>query len=139
MFFGSFFRCLLPFAFPSGWCSVAENYWRSVAANPWYTFVRELTPGPVHAGLGVFLPTAKALRLCYWLKRVFTFCNTSSTVAEGNLHTNSACLTFQSRLFIWSDNIAPLILKPSGIKTSKGYPFIWLVIGHKSANPTLPL
>jgi transposase-like protein len=37
------FRCLAPFAHPSGWCSVAEYYWRSVAAIPWCTFSRELT------------------------------------------------------------------------------------------------
>jgi len=43
---------------------------------------------------------------------------------------NSAFLTFQSRLLIWSDKIAPFIEKLSGIKTSKGYPFILLVIGQ---------
>ena len=41
---------------------------------------------------------------------------------------------FQSRFFIWSLNIHPLI-EWSVSTISKGYPFIWLVIGQNNASP----
>jgi len=88
--------------------------------------------------LGVFC-SYKNFRFFYLPISVCSFCITSSTVPKGNLQTNSACLIFQSRLFTWSDKIAPLIFNPSGINTSNGYPLIWLVIGQRIANPTLLL
>jgi len=70
---------------------------------------------------------------------VLNFCTTSLNAADGNLQANSAFLAFQSRLFTWSDKIAPLTSNPSGILISKGYPLTWLVMGQRMAKPTFPL
>jgi hypothetical protein len=50
-----------------------------------------------------------------------------------------ALLTRQSRLFTWSDRMAPCTSSPWGSTTSNGYPLICEVTGQKRARPTFRL
>src|SRR3989338_1101042 len=67
------------------------------------------------------------------------FLSTSARVAAGTVQQKRALLAFQSRLLTWSANMTPRISAPSGMSTSKGYPFAWVVMGHTRASPTFLL
>jgi hypothetical protein len=60
----------------------------------------------------------------YYDIKVANFCSTSEIISVGKAHINSAFRECQSKLLIWSDKIAPSTGKPSGIRTSNGYPLI---------------
>ncbi len=67
------------------------------------------------------------------------FCSTSDIIFGGKEPINSAFLVRQSKLFTWSERMAPVTDRPGGTTTSKGYPLIWFVIGQKRASPTFSL
>jgi hypothetical protein len=52
------------------------------------------------------------------------FCSTSDIVLGGKVPSNSAFRVRQSKLFTWSERIAPVTDRPAGTTTSKGYPLI---------------
>jgi hypothetical protein len=89
-------------------------------------------------GLGTVAGLCQYL-INYFENKVFSFWSTSKIVLSGNVHINSALRIRQSKLFIWSDRIAPAAGNPAGMQTSNGYPLTWLVIGHRIASPVLPL
>ena len=73
------------------------------------------------------------------LNNVFSLFKALIATSSGRRHINSIFLIFQSRLFTWSVRMAPEIFRPSGINTSNGYPFTWLVTGQNIASPTFLL
>ena len=72
-------------------------------------------------------------------RRKLAFRNISSIVSVGSDASTSARRARQSRLLIWSARTTPRTDRPGGNATSKGYPFTRLVIGHRSAKPTVRL
>jgi len=60
------------------------------------------------------------IAVVYYDNKVFNFRRISLIILAGRVHSSSAFLLRQSRLFIWSDKTAPAAGNPSGSSTSNG-------------------